>query len=148
MRDGYSRNDPVFIDWAAGQPVDPAERYRPWPEMVRENTGRGVEMLRARIVSEPISEYIRFEGEVTKDLNIAAGEDVRWLPRRRATDLTLPGNDFWLFDDGPALINHFDGEGDSTEHEIIDDPSIVSLLASAFDAVWERAVPHAEYWPA
>lgn len=30
--------------------------------------------------------------------NVKAGEEVRWLPRRQASDLALPGNDFWLFD--------------------------------------------------
>ena len=66
---------------------------------------------RARIVSEPVSEYIRFEYDITFT-NVEAGEDVRWLPRRRASDLLLPGNDFWVFDDRLVLWNHFTGEGE------------------------------------
>jgi hypothetical protein len=34
-------------------------------------------------------------------MNAAAGEDVRWLPRRRASDLALPGTDFWVLDGVP-----------------------------------------------
>lgn len=30
-----------------------------------------------------------------------AGEDVRWLPDRRTSDIALPGDDFWLFDGRP-----------------------------------------------
>lgn len=151
MRDGYMRSDPMFIAWKAGQRVDdPADRdrwWRPWLDLMTEATGRGIEVRRARIVSEPVSDYILFEHEVT-DANVAAGEQVRWLPRRRATDLTLPGNDFWLFDETLVLINHFDGEGESLEPELItDDPSLAKLCLTAFEAVWERAIPHEQYHP-
>ncbi|MFJ8732203.1 DUF6879 family protein [Streptomyces bauhiniae] len=36
---------------------------------------------------------------------------MRWLPRRRTTDLAVPGTDFWVFDRTPALFHHFTGEG-------------------------------------
>ncbi|MFF4951876.1 DUF6879 family protein [Streptomyces chattanoogensis] len=145
MRDGYMRSDPAFIDWAAGKALDPAERWRDWLDIVKETTGRGVTVRRARIVSEPVSDYIRFEHSVTEGLNINAGEEVAWLPRRQATALPLPGNDFWVFDDKVALINHFDGSGDSLQHEYTEEPDLLSFLSSAFDAVWEKAVPHAQY---
>lgn len=148
MRDGYMRSDPAFIAWQRGEYDGSGERWwRPWTELMKEATGRGVKVRRARIVSEPISEYIRFEHEVT-EMNIAVGEQVRWLPRRRATDLALPGNDFWLFDDTLVLINHFDGDGEVTEHELItDSPALAKLCANAFEAVWERAIPHEQYQP-
>ena len=148
MRDGYMRSDPAFVDWQAGQRLDPATRWPQWSAMLSEAIGRGVIIRRARIISEPISDYVHFEHEITDDLNIAAGEDVRWLPRRQATDLVLPGNDFWLFDGQLVLVNHFDGAGEATAPELIDQPSTVKLCASAFEAVWERAVPHSEYRPA
>jgi len=52
----------------------------------------------------------------------------------------LPGNDFWLFDETALIVNHFDGQGDwaSPGMELDDDPS-------AFELVWERAVPHADF---
>jgi len=71
----------------------------------------GSKIRRARVVSEPVTEYIRFEHAITADLNVAAGEQVRWLPRRRASDLALPGSDFWLFDDQLIIFNHFAGDG-------------------------------------
>ncbi|MFI9393483.1 DUF6879 family protein [Streptomyces bauhiniae] len=36
---------------------------------------------------------------------------MRWLLRRRTTDLAVPGTDFWVFDRTPALFHHFTGEG-------------------------------------
>ena len=100
------------------------------------------------MVSEPIAPFIRFEYEITATVNIAAGEQVRWLPRRRASDLCLPGNDFWVFDDRLVRFGYFAGDGEFLEHELADDPAVVRLCAAAFEAVWERAVPHAKYRPA
>ncbi|RKN50090.1 hypothetical protein D7231_35825 [Streptomyces klenkii] len=149
MRDAYgiAAEADEFAAWLAGDDSsrrDWGGRRKAWLDTVREAVGRGVVMRRARIVSEPVSEYIRFEHAGTP-LNITAGEDVRWLPRRRASDIALPGNDFWLFDNRVVRFNHFTGDGASAGPEVTDDPAVVALCATAFEAVWERAVPHAEY---
>jgi hypothetical protein len=94
----------------------------------------------------PVTEYIRFEYDITFT-NIAAGERVRWLPRRRASALALPGNDCWLLDGERVVFNHFTGDGDETECEWSDDPAVVKLCATAFESVWERAIPHDAYRP-
>ncbi|TDC21408.1 hypothetical protein E1265_18155 [Streptomyces sp. 8K308] len=150
MRDCYMKSDPSYIAWERGEreeirDLDPASR--PWLDLMRRSTDRGIEVRRARIVSEPVSDYIRFEHYLTAP-NVAAGEKVRWLPRRRATDLALPGNDFWLFDGELLVINHFDGEGEVApvdDTEVVTDLGTVKLCAAAFEAVWERAIPHEEY---
>lgn len=80
MRDACMKSDPAYIDWDAGAVIDPGERWADWLALVTEARSRGVRVRRARIVSEPVSKYIRFEHEVTNGLNIAAGEEVRWLP--------------------------------------------------------------------
>lgn len=148
-RDCYSRTDPLFIKWQAGYRDDPADRdswWRPWLSLVAEARARGVSIRRTRIVSEPVSEYIRFEHGITF-MNIAAGEDIRWLPRRQASRLLLPGNDFWVFDDRLVLWNHFTGEGEVSPdgRELTDDPETVKTCAAAFEAAWDRAIPHGEY---
>ena len=83
------------------------------------HVARGVRFRRARIVSEPVADFIRFEYEATAGLNVAAGEEVRWLPRRRASDLCLPGNDFWVFDGRLVRFHHFSGDGDIVEDEMV-----------------------------
>lgn len=150
MRDQYDRDDPMFLAWQRGHGPDPqADRstwWRPWLDVVAEVTGRGVQVQRARIISEPVSEYIRFEYEGSFT-NVAAGEEIRWLPRRDATNIALPGNDFWVLDEQRVRVGHFDGEGKSTGHEMTDDPVVLKLCLSAFDAVWDRATPHERYRP-
>jgi hypothetical protein len=71
--------------------------------------------------------------------------EVRWLPRRQASDLCLPGNDFWLFDGRLLRIHHFSGDGKVVEDELCDDPAVVAMCSAAFEAVWDRAVPHGSY---
>jgi hypothetical protein len=144
MRDAYTPTDPQFLEWKAGKPR-PVPASPAWYDLVRGHVARGIRFRRARIVSEPVSDFIRFEHEATGGLNVAAGEEVRWLPRRRASDLCLPGNDFWLFDDRLVRFHHFSGDGDIVEDEMVANPRVARMCAAAFEAVWERAIPHAEY---
>ncbi|MFD7554673.1 DUF6879 family protein [Streptomyces sp. NPDC059835] len=150
MRDAYAE-DEEFARWRSGHRYegDPArlpQWWWPWHETVTGATARGVVMRRARIVSEPVSDYIGYEHDMTF-ANTAAGELVRWLPRRRAADIALPGTDFWLFDGGRLLLTYFSGDGRAVDREWCTDPATVALAASAFEVVWERAVPHEEYKP-
>jgi hypothetical protein len=148
MRDMYTPDDPVYLDWKAGTTIDAVERWRDWYDLMTATTSRGVEVRRARIVSEPITDFIRHEYELTEDLNIAAGERVRWLPRRNASDLALPGNDFWVFDHERVRFGYFAGDGTYLGDEMTDDPAVVKLCVTAFEAVWERAIDHKDYRPA
>ncbi|WP_043668361.1 DUF6879 family protein [Streptomyces xylophagus] len=149
MRDVYAVTGEAerLAAWRDGHRLDPADRaswWRPWLSLVEETVARGVEVRRARVVSEPVSEYIRYEHSFTFT-NVAAGEQVRWLPRRRASDLALPGNDFWLLDGRLIRWNHFTGDGGSAGQELSDDPASAKLCAEAFEAVWGRATPHDRY---
>jgi hypothetical protein len=148
MRDGYTPNDPDWLDWQAGNRFDPADRWGLWSDLVRETVARGVGVRRARIVSEPVTDYIRFEYDVTAAHNIAAGEEVRWLPRHATAGLLVPPDDFWVFDDRVVLWNHFGGDGSWVGEERSDDQDLAQLGATAFVAAWDRAIPHAEYRPA
>ncbi|MCX2970583.1 MULTISPECIES: DUF6879 family protein [Streptomyces] len=149
MRDVYavSHENEHFRMWkeTGVRPTDPDSPYwKAWTTLIRRTVARGVQVRRARIVSEPVSEYVRY-GYAGAPVNLAAGEQVRWLPRRRASDIALPGNDFWLIDDRLIRWNHFTGDGASAGGEMCDDPAVANLCATAFESVWARAVPHSEF---
>ncbi|MEU3519708.1 DUF6879 family protein [Streptomyces sp. NPDC006654] len=151
MRDQYAVGDEAddFATWlrTSRRDADPASEYwAPWVDMVSRATARGVVVRRARVVSEPVTDYIRYEHAGTI-VNVRAGERVRWLPRRRAADLMLPGADLWIFDGSSVLFNHFTGTGDWAEPpmELNTVPGIVKQCSDAFEAVWERAIPHDQY---
>lgn len=148
LRDVYQPKNPDWQEWRSGRRFDPAVRWRGFHELIQQTTARGVRVRRARIVSEPVSDYIRFEYDVTAAHNITAGEDVRWLARHRTAGLVVPPADFWVFDDRLVLWNHFDGDGSWIGEERVVDPGLAALCVSSFDAVWDRAIPHADYRPA
>jgi hypothetical protein len=150
MHDVYAVADEAedFARWQATggeRDADPGSEYwRPWVDLIRDVTGRGVAVRRARVVAEPVSAYIRFEHAGTV-VNLAAGEEVRWLPRRLASDLALPGNDFWIIDSRAIRFNLFNGDGDLAEPQYTEDPATAKLCAEAFEAVWGRAIPHDQF---
>ncbi|WP_328896401.1 DUF6879 family protein [Streptomyces sp. NBC_00236] len=144
---GIPKENSDFTAWRAGRRYDNGDRSSWWSsfhDAIAEATSRGVVIRRARIVSEPLSEYVRFEHARTPR-NIEAGEEVRWLPRRLAVDLLVPVNDFWLFDDERIRVHHFAATGAHVRDELEERADVVERHAEAFRAVWERAIPHEDY---
>ena len=81
---------------------------------------RGIRFRRARVVSEPLAPFIRFEHFITDATNIAAGEDVR-LAAAEACLGPLPfrPTTYWLFDDRLVRFHYFSGDGDIVEDELV-----------------------------
>ncbi|MBU3866052.1 hypothetical protein KN815_18810 [Streptomyces sp. 4503] len=146
MRDDYGTNSRLEA-WQRGERVDWSDReswWHPFHQAIADAVARGVGIRRARVVSEPVSEYIRWEHDATQG-NIAAGEEVRWLPRSQAVGFLVPANDFWLFDGNLLRLHHFAGDGSHVTDELSGDVETVKLCADAFESIWQRATPHSEY---
>ena len=150
MRDVYAAADHSrFRKWLAGELLDPqdeAEWWRSWREMMHRHQEAGRVLRRLRVVSEPVTEYIRFEWFDADEL-VKAGEDVRWLPRQRASACFLPGNDLWCFDAQSVVFTYLSGEGAVQGYELVTDPGLVGKCLAAFEAAWSIAIPHGEYNP-
>jgi hypothetical protein len=151
LRDAYyvDSEDESYRRWKLGKPQDPRELERPWLRRMRRLIKSGKTIRRVRVVTEPLSEYIRFEYDCTPE-NLAAGEDIRWLPRQLVPeDVTFPleGRDWWLFDDSLIAAGHFDEQGRSLGSEISRDPGLVRQCVSVRDRLWQVAVPHGDYRP-
>ena len=114
--------------------------------MLREHVKAGKSVRRARVVSEPLSDYQRWSYSIAYPM-VAAGEDIRWVPRRRVSSVALPGNDFYLFDDRLAVFLLYAGNGLATGKLRSADPADLRLCRSAFEAAWELSIPHREYEP-
>lgn len=145
MRDFYAGST-GYAPWRAGEPIDYETMYASWFAMVRPVIARGVDFRRARVISEPITDYVRFEYEVTEHTNLPIGEQVRWLPRRLASEIRLPGNDFWLVDD-IVLFSLFSGDGERVGTVVGSDDGL-AFCVEAFEAVWKLATDHSDYQPA
>ncbi len=146
MRDSYSLDDPAFLDWQKTGTLEHPQAMQ-WRELISEAVGRGVRVRRLRVVSEPLTDYVRWEWELTAGLNLAAGEDVRWLPRRLATGLLLPAHDYWMFDERTIKWHNFTADGNDLGDTFTSDPATVSTTATSLEAAWAKAIPHQEYEP-
>src|SRR5262249_6385604 len=98
MRDAYglgseAKRFAAFLATAPRTHTADAPERSPWTDLIRSLPQAGKHVRRARVISEPVSDYIRFEWAGTQVI-VDAGEEVRWLPRRLASPLALPGNDF------------------------------------------------------
>jgi hypothetical protein len=78
---------------------------------------------------------------------VDAGEDIRWVLRRRVSSVCIPGNDFYLLDNELVVFLHYSGAGLNTAFTMSTDSKDVELCRTAFDAVWALAIPHGEYDP-
>lgn len=144
LRDCYSVDyeDERYRQWvAAERPSRLPREEHPWWELTALTIKRGVAIRRARVISEPVSEYIAFEYAGTWQ-NVEFGERVRWLSRRRASSIALPGNDFWLLDGERVLFNVFDGDGHPVARQLTGDAAVVDLCRSAFEHVWASGIDH------
>jgi hypothetical protein len=146
-RDSYGTTVelPYMAKWAAGEPDDLAWLDE-WCVELREHVSAGRTVQRARIVSEPLSEYQRWSRSIA-DPMVEAGEDIRWVPRRLVSSIGIPGNDFYLLDNELVVFLHYTGAGLNKAFTTSTDPQVIELCRTAFDAVWALAIPHSEYDP-
>ncbi len=147
MRDAYGTavELPHMAKWSAGEPDD-LEWLAAWCDALRGHVRAGKRVRRARVVSEPLSDYQRWSHSIALPM-VEAGEDIRWLPRGLASSLALPGNDFYLFDDRMAVFLLYAGNGLSAGKLSSTDPADLRLCREAFEAAWKMAVPHRDYSP-
>jgi hypothetical protein len=131
--------------WAAGEPDDLAW-LNDWCDTLRAHCAAGRSVRRARIVSEPLSDYQRWSYSIAHPM-VEAGEDIRWVPRRLVSSIGVPGNDFYLFDDRLVVFLIYSGDGLNADYQSSTDPADIHLCRTAFQAVWRLAIPHRDYKP-
>jgi hypothetical protein len=129
--------------WRDGWQGDAMER-RPWLDYIRDITARGRRFERTRMLTEPLTEHLRWLLDVTYT-NVGAGEDIRWITESEARELQAPTYDFYLFDDERVAIMRFGPDRFRTGVEMIEDPIIVAEHCAFRDRVWQRATRHADY---
>ena len=147
-RDAYGTEteQPHIEKWRRGEP-DESDWLDEWLAMLRGHRAAGRTCRRARVVSEPVSDYQRWSLSII-DTFIEAGEDIRYIPRPRLVTVCLPGSgDFYVFDDELVLFLHYAGSGTNASYEIAEDPQTVRTCRQAFETVWDMATPVRDYRP-
>lgn len=95
-----------------------------WLNMVRQATAEGRLFSRVRVVSLPLTDYIRFAMWVAGHTR-EAGDDIRYLTRDQAEAAELPQHDFWLFDSRKLVMMNFGEDDRFIGAEVIEDPLVI-----------------------
>lgn len=145
MRDEYSVTEEIepIRKWRNNE-SDDYEWVREWHQLIKAATSAGKLVVRARVVTEPVTEYVRFEHAMAR-FNVAAGEELYWVPRSLTTDLTFPEHDFWFFDDEVVAFNVFAEDGSSFGARLTRESAIVEQCAQLRDQLVSVGIPHERY---
>ena len=117
-----------MVCWAAGGP----QKY----------TGRSMADSHRHLNITP-QEWEAFMADLQQTLDkfkVPAAEQV-------VSSIPIPGNDFYVFDGRLVVFLHYAGNGLGTAKTTSTASADIRLCRSAFDAVWELAVPHRDYQP-
>jgi hypothetical protein len=127
----------------AGQPDDPEVRAY-WDRVVGEARQVGKTMQRVHVITEPLTDYLRFELAFYRG-SVLAGEDIRILSGDLAAGLDLPDFDYWLFDDERAAVMYYGDHGSWLHTEIVTEPSFVADCGRWRTQALSRAIPLGDY---
>jgi hypothetical protein len=108
-----------------------------WLETVSVAVAAGKVMQRVHVVSEPLTDYLRFKIGWSYDLNAAAGEDIRISGAATA----LPRTDYWLFDSRALARLRYGDAGRLESVELDNDPAAVVQAGYWRDVALHLAVP-------
>lgn len=118
----------------------------PWAERVRKVRPLGKRFQRVHIVSEPLTDYLRFEFAWSYRDSFAAGEDIRIL---RSDLVKVPAEaqlaDYWLFDSTTLVSMRYKPDGQFDSAEITEEPAGVITANRARDAAVSLSIPFGEY---
>lgn len=129
--------------WRNGEPEDFAF-LEEWLSFVREVTERGLAVERLRLVTLPHTEYTQWSLFVAEQ-NVAAGEDVRYLPIREPLGVALPAEDCWLLDDDRLILSLFAPDGEAGGFAREEAPELIAEYRAVRDALWPMGISHSEY---
>ncbi|WP_406332875.1 DUF6879 family protein [Streptomyces sp. NBC_00203] len=127
----------------AGKRIDPRTYSSSYTEDLKRLRAEGKRKGRVHVLTQPLSEYLRFEFSRYYGPHALAGEDVRIL------DVTGRGNplqgvqDFWLFDRSTVVLMHYESDGTQVGRELYEgDPAPFVEYQRIAEAA---AVPFLEY---
>jgi hypothetical protein len=129
----------------AGEPLPELAGKDRWTARVRAARAAGKTMSRVRVVSEPVSAYEAWEISISYPANLAAGEDIRVLPRSAGDALGLPHADFWLYDSEVLAWFRYNEDGRLLGADLERDPAVVRQAVRWRDQALAAAVPCREY---
>jgi hypothetical protein len=131
---------PHYRRWQAGEAYDRSA----WDTMLAQGRRTGRVVRRVHVIPQQLTDYLRHELDYYRG-SVAAGEDVRLLPREQAAGLDLPEFDYWLFDSRVAAFLDYDQAGICTSVRMSDSPQVVADCIRWRDSALSRAISLSEF---
>lgn len=131
----------AFHRFLKGHPQPPSALpwWQDWLNQMQELTHNGKRIGRVRIMSEPPTDYQRWEMWGTP-FHVEVGEEIHYLSRSAALALHVPlDEDWWLFDDTRLVIMQYTSAGEIDGKTLITDPGVIARYCGWRDL----AVSHA-----
>lgn len=134
-------------DFLAGRPYQPTPGRQEWTGLIEAAAGRGCAMRRVHVVTEPLTNYARYELTWGYAPSVAAGEGVYIIsvPEGTAWPAEVPRLDFWLFDSSALWVMHYDEDTVLTGVERVVIPDAIVHARDWRDHALLQAVPWREY---
>ncbi|GAA3734637.1 DUF6879 family protein [Salinactinospora qingdaonensis] len=129
-----------------GGEIERSSILKEWQAEIREGIGNGRTYSRVHVVTEPLSDYVRFECAWAYRSNVTAGENIRILAVEEGEwPDELPRLDYWLFDSRRLLVMNYTAEGALLTTELVDDPDSVAAACAWRDRAVHLSIPYHEY---
>lgn len=141
---GYEQDE--FSRFLAGEERGTFPGIAGWCDTVRAAVAAGKRMHRVHVVTEPLSDYVRFECAWSYEHTVEAGEDVRLIPvGGDEWPEGLPHYDYWLFDSSVLIAMYYDDAGQFLSGEIVTDPHLLVRANYWRDLAVQASVPYRDY---
>ncbi|MEK7447428.1 MAG: DUF6879 family protein [Patescibacteria group bacterium] len=130
----YGEDDgPSLREWLAGNREKSLEITRsnakPWHE-----GKEGIKKIRIHVVDYPLSDYIQWEIEHYKIINVPlVGEEIYLVDSNEVKDLGLPKGDTIIFDQKRVISNIYDSDGVVISAEIYGNKDDIGLFLDLRD---------------
>jgi hypothetical protein len=137
----------VFAAWRADGRIPDADDplIAGWTQIIRAHTESSAQMRRVHVVSQPLTEYLRFELALQRIYSVPAGEQFRVVDAAAYPDLAA-ADDFWLLDNRVEVRLIYDDAGRLTRLRRMT-TSEVDVARSVFDATWAAGTDLTEFEP-
>lgn len=131
-----------FAAFRDGRPTTPytASSYM---ERVSRQRSEGKRNGRVHIVTQPLSDYLRFEFARYYDKHVRAGDDIRILDVTSRPNPLEGARDFWIFDRTEVVLMNYEADGTQINREVFEGD--VSPFIEYQRIALAESVPFEEY---
>lgn len=125
-------NGPSLQAWLAGNHKESIKLMKSgasseWVDSSQQKVKAGVEFIRVHIIEYPFTEYIEWEIQHYKNVNIPmCGEQVFIIDKADVKNMHLPSGDFMIFDNKRVVLNDYDNTGKMIRQTFYDEKDDIS----------------------